>query len=594
MSVWRWYRARRWWLQLVIGLIVVPLAAVLGYVAVRSFQYASSDKDAGAYVPSTANVVVRSRDLETHLERIRESTAWRVVERKILKDPVVRREINGLLKENGAPTLDDLEDERKPFAKNLPRGLHAVGAEVVAALQVREAVATAPYCAIVRLRWLHFLATPFAHFVLPVDVVGGEPCLVIRDGRQEIRVAFTGALAIVSNSKPLLEEALKRKGREEESGRPIEARVTFEGSPGLLKIRQSIQDLGAFPYVKWPTVRGVSVTADVADATLKVDALFDRAEALHAAAPPVAIRAWAPLATSGVLLTNTGGADLIGWVRALIGKPGPNDFVARTGQEALQALDDGGLSSTFLPQLQDGMAVLTGVEEREGRAYTAFALVLPTRDPKAAVEAMNGMVRKIAGSFGDTKYFSAEQVGEVLVNSWTWPGSLQINDLLSPTYAAVKDVFVMGNNVAFTKAIIRTVEQGGGFEETSAWRKLRSGLKEQGFAADPPLAGGFLFPPLFRESMDGSLTHAAKQIVYLNMNGPALRNEVIADLRRSGRQPSEEEIGRAFNEAIDRKIQEKEAELRRLVRPLDSLRWMAFEASPSPKGIVFRLAVEFR
>jgi hypothetical protein len=594
MNPWRWVRARKWWLQLLIALIVVPVALLLLYVAGRSLQYATAERDAGAYVPSTANVVLRARDLESHIHRIQESTAWRVLERKILKDPVLRREINGLLQSNGAPTLDDLDDERKPFARNLPRGIHAVGSDLVAALQVRASLAQAPFCAIVRLRWLHYLAAPFGRLVLPTESVGGETCLVIRQERMEIRVAFAGGLAIVSNDKALLEQALRRKGREEDGGRPLEARVVFEGSPGLLQIRKSIQDSGAFPYVKWDTARGLTASGDLRDSSLLFDATFDQAEPLHSSAPPLAIRSWAPTATSGWLVSNTGAGDLIAWLRGLIGTPGAKDFVGQTAQQALQALDEGGLSSTFLPQLQDGMTVVTGVEEREGRAYTTFTLILPSKDPKAAVEAMNGLVRKIAGPMSESALFETIQVGDVTGYSWRWPNSLQINDLLRPTYAAVKDMFVLGNNRAFTEAVIRAAEQGDGFEQTSIFRKLKSGLKEQGFPVEPSLAGGFLYPPLVRESLDGILHQAAKQMVYAVLNGPMLRAEVEAELRRQGRPVTDAEVTPAFNEAVERKIQEQEAELRRVLRPMDAVKWVAFEASTVPQGIKFRLALEFR
>src|SRR5439155_17665780 len=128
---------------------------------------------------------------------------------------------------------------------------------------------------------------------------------------QEIYVAFAGALAIASNDKKLLEQALRRKGREEEGGRPLEARMVFEGSPGLLRIRKSIQDSGAFPYVRWETARGLTASLDLRDAALLVDATFDRAEPLHVTPPPHSVRSWAPVSTSGVLVSNTGGGDLI-------------------------------------------------------------------------------------------------------------------------------------------------------------------------------------------------------------------------------------------------------------------------------------------
>ena len=124
--------------------------------------------------------------------------------------------------------------------------------------------------------------------------------------------------------------------------------MVFDGSPGLLKIRKALQDSGLFPYVQWPSVHGVAVTADLRDAAFVLDATFDRAEPLHATAPPLAIRSWAPVDSSGVLITNTGGQDLIGWVRSLTA-PGSKDVLAENLQGALQALDEGGLSSKVCP-----------------------------------------------------------------------------------------------------------------------------------------------------------------------------------------------------------------------------------------------------
>jgi hypothetical protein len=591
MNPWRWLRARRWWVQLLIGLLVVPVSLILVYVAGRSLQYAAAERDAGAYVPSSANVVVRARDLETHVQRIQESAAWRVIRRKILKDPVLRREINGLLQSNGAPTLDDLEDERKPFSRNLPRGLHAVGSDLVASLEVRASLAQAPFCAIVRLRWLHYLAAPFGRLALPTESIGGETCLLIRQERMEIHVAFAGGLAIVSNDKALMEQALRRKGRGEDGGRPLEARVVFEGSPGLLQIRRELQDSGMFPYVSWDTARGLTVSADLRDASLLVDATFDRAEPLHSSAPPLEIRSWAPTATSGWLVSNTGGVDLIAWLRAMI-IPGSRDSVGQNIQDALQALDDGGLSSNFLPLLQDGMAVVTGVEERGGQAVPALTLILPARDPQAAVEALNRLVRKIAGDWGDSKYFTSETLGPTSVFSWSWPHMVKIADLANPTYAALKDSVVIGSNKAFTLEVIRTAGEGDGFEQTSRFRALRSRLKELELSTEPSLAGGLLYPPQIRDSLNGSLVHVAK--LTTPVNGAALRAEVEAELRRQGRPLTDAEIGPAYNAAFDRKIDEQEAALRRALSPMDAVKWAAFEASSVPQGIKFRLAIEFR
>jgi len=592
MNPWKWFRARKWWLQLILGLVLVPLAIAILYVAARSLQYASAERDAGAYVPATANVVVRARNLEGHLRRIRESSAWRVLQRKLLKDPVLRKEINDLLQESGAPTLDDLEDERKPFARHQETVLHAIGSDVIATLRVKEALPSAPFCAIVRLRWLHYLAAPFARFVLPTEKIGGETCLVVRQGNQEIRVAFAGSLAIAGSDKYLLEDALKRKGREEESARPVEGRMVFEGSPGLQRIRKSIQDSGLFPYVKWPTARAVAVTADLRDDVMVVDGAIDKAEPLHPTAPPLVIRSWAPVETSGIMITNTGGQDLIAWVRSLI-VAGSKEMLSQSLQDALQTLDEGGLSSKVLPLLQDGMAVMTGVSEQDGRVLPTLTLVLPSSDPTAAVNALNELVKKIAGSWGESKYFTSDPVGESVLYAWSWPPGFQIAALLNPSYSAVKGMVVIGSNKTFTMQVIRTMEQADGLEQTSTFRKLRSRLRELGLSIDPSLAGGVLSPPQLRDALNGSLIHVAK-LTMPPINGAALRAEVIKDLSRGGPPPPEDQISRAFNEAVERRIQEREAELRRFLTPLDAIRFAAYDAQAGPKGITVKFAVEFR
>ncbi|HZE99315.1 MAG TPA: hypothetical protein VE981_20090, partial [Planctomycetota bacterium] len=467
MNPWRWVRSRRWWVQLLLAGGVLPIVLVTLYVAGRSIQYAAAERDGGVYVPSTANVVLRARGLEAQLRRLRDSTAWHAFERRILRDPVLRRQINGLLQANGAPTLDDLDDSRKPFAKNQERLIDAIGDDLIGALQVRDSLPKASWCGIVRLRWLHYLAAPFARLALRSEELDGETCLVIRDGGQEIRIVIIGSLAIAANDKALLSQALRRQGREEASDRPIVARAVFENSPALFEVRKAVRDSGVMPFVDWSTARGLKLSADVQDATASLDLLLDKAEPLHSTPPPLELRGWAPLNTSGLLLTNTGGADLMRWLSDLVLSAGPRDFTAQTIQQALKALEDGGLYSHLLPQLNDGMAFVTGLEEREGRSYTAFALLLPSKDPEAAVEALNRMVRKIAGAWGDSKYFTSIPVGDVVLNSWSWPEGLQINDLLSPTYGAVKGMIVLGNNAAFTEAVVKTAAQGGGFEETS-------------------------------------------------------------------------------------------------------------------------------
>ncbi len=85
----------------------------------------------------------------------------------------------------------------------------------------------------------------------------------------------------------------------------------------------------------------------------------------------------------------------------------------------------------------------------------------------------------------------------------------------------------------------------------------------------------------------------AKQLVYGSLNAAAVRTEVEAELRRRGA-PTEAEIVKAFNEAIDRKVEEQEAALKRNLEPLSAIRWAAFEARTMERGIRIRAALEVR
>jgi len=51
---------------------------------------------------------------------------------------------------------------------------------------------------------------------------------------------------------------------------------------------------------------------------------------------------------------------------------------------------------------------------------------------------------------------------------------------------------------------------------------------------------------------------------------------------------------KAYNEAIDRKIDEQESALRRNLEPLNTIRWAAFEAEGGERGIRLRAALELR
>ena len=229
MRLWGRFRSLRWYWQIPLGAAALLSTVLLLHIGVRSVQFAMAETDPSLYVPADSNVVVRLRDFEGHADRIGGTVAWRVIERKILRDPGARKVLNSLLKGAGAPTLDDLEDQRKSTTRILPWVLEALGKDALAAAQVKDVPAQAKICGIQRLRWWHYLLTPCAGWVLSSESVGGETFLKRRQGKQEFYIAFRGALALVSPDREFLLQALRRRGGASPGRAPFEARVVFDG-----------------------------------------------------------------------------------------------------------------------------------------------------------------------------------------------------------------------------------------------------------------------------------------------------------------------------------------------------------------------------
>jgi hypothetical protein len=598
MRLWRWYRARRRRWQVLIALLGLPLAAAALYVSARSLQYLGAERDAGLYIPSGANLVVRARRFESQWERIRATVAWRAIERRILRDRATRRTINAALKDARLPTLDDLEDERKAGALSPERLRWILGYDTVAAARVGATWNDVKACAVVRLPWSVYLVSPLARWVYPAEAVGGHAALRVRRGKVDLFVHFAGSLALVSNDRALLEQALRRQGTAEGGTRPVEIRAKFDNSPALLDLRRAFQTSGLFPHVRFETARAVEVTGDLSEAALMLDALIEGAQPARVDPAPHAFLRGVPAHASGVLVTQAGVHELYQWLRSLV-RPGASDLASKNAQQALDTLDGvGKFSSTFLPLVDSGMALVTGGEAGEGRVYPAVAMVFPTRHAPEAVEAMDALVKKIAGKTGEgdkTFGFRTEPVEDTVMHWWKWPGGLQISDFATPCYAALKDAFILGNNERFTEAVIRAFSTGAGsLPEQSHYRALVREMRKRGIAPDPDLAGGFVALPALRASLDGLLPHAARFMVDSTVDRVALRAEVDEEFRRLGTPTSPGDVVRRFNEIIDAKARDQEDLLRANLVVLESMKWCAFESRRTEKGISFRWALEFR
>ncbi|HXG62289.1 MAG TPA: hypothetical protein VNO22_12980 [Planctomycetota bacterium] len=586
MSLWAWYRARRWGWKIGIAVAALPLGAALLYGVGRTVQYWGAEGDPALYVPREANVVFRARDLEAQLERMEGTVAWRAIRRRLLRHPAIRGAINETLRQAGLPTLDDLEDRRQGTAEGLRRLLWIAGRDAVGALKMGTPGRAPEGLGVVRLPWTLYLAAPFASWVLPSEEEGGRKLLKVRQGRGAIYVAFAGRLALASTDKAFLVRALARAGTPREAGAPLELTVEFDGSPALESLRRE------FGWVEGVLgaegTRALTVSADLREEALVVEGTLAGARPVGGEPAPHARAAWAPAGGSGVLAHRAGLSDLHAGLKGLGGS-------AKNLRQAFETLDEvGKFASTVLPLLEPGMTVVTG-GVGDTRVFPAVALICPSREPRRAVEALDGVIRRIGGKFIEQRPLQEHVVGDVAIHSWAPPGALPADEILQPCYAAVRDAFVLGNNLAFTEAVVRVaLGEAGSLTEQAHFRALRRELGRHGFVVEPDGAGGVFLAGPIRESLDGLLGPAAQFLVDARLPGPVLRQEIETELREQGRALPPPEVDQLFYERQRQKYREEEEALRARLGFLDAFKWFAFESRSGPRGMSFRAAAAFR
>ncbi len=581
MSLWHWVRSRRWWWQLAIASVALPLGLSLVYVAGRSLQYVVADKDAGLFAPASVHATLRLRDLEGQLDRLEASFAWRTIDRRILRDAAVRPRLNAALKDAGLPTLDDLSDPRKSGQYSRDNLLRAAGRDLVAGVAAPDAWKGMKFCAATRLRWSDYLLTPFAPLVLQDD--GG----LRRSGK--LWIAFSGAIAIVGNDRALVDEARRGRGRPPEGTRPAEAVVRFDGSRPLQALREELRQRGLLPHVNVETAKALRFSVDLDGSVARFDAVLEGVvPAYPGQSPPNAFLERAPAATTGVFSTSGSLRDIYARVKP----QAPASKVSNVAQ-AIEQLERGGMSERLLPLLDPGVAVITGTQENEGKLFPCVALLLKASDPEKVSEALYDLVMKIGGPQAK-KNHDASPVGDTRLHSVTWPGALgEVNDFFLPCWAVVEGGLLFGNNRGFAEAVIAAGSGGDLWKDRRTSKRLRLRMKELGFAAEPGMAGGVLLPPQLKESLDGVIQWFSR-VAALPEGDTALRQELEREWAQQGRSalpgPEKDAI---FHETRKARIQEFEAELRRGLRGLDPLRWAAFESAPVPGGVSLKLAIGF-
>ncbi|MFN3486113.1 MAG: hypothetical protein ACK44W_11610, partial [Planctomycetota bacterium] len=477
-------------------------------------------------------------------------------------------------------------DRRRGAAEELERLLWVAGRDAIGALKVGAPGRSPEALGVVRLPWTLYVAAPFASWVLPSEQEGENKLLKVRHGQGTLYVAFAGRLALASTDKGFLARALARSGTPTKEGGPLELTVKFGGAPALESLRK---EFGWMEGLLGSQGAGaVSISVDLREDALVVEGTLAGARPISEGSAPHGRTAWAPAGSSGVLAHRAGLADLHRGLKALAGS-------VTSLRQAFETLDDvGRFGDTVLPLLESGLTVVTG-GVGDTQVFPAVVLICASREPHRGVEALDEVIRRIAGKFIEQRPLREQRVGDVAIHYWAPPGALPVDEVLHPCYAAVGDAFVLGNNLAFTEAVVRTaLGEGGSLTEQAHFRAFRREFGRLGFTSDPDLVGGLFLAGPLRESLDGLIGPAAQFLVDARLPGPVLRQEIEAELREQGRSLPPAEVDRLFYERQRQKYREEEEELRAQLGFLDALKGFALESRGGLGEVAFRAAVAFR
>ena len=188
-GAWDWFTGLRWWWK---TLLVAPvaLAAFVGlYVFARGVQYSSVTGSAAAYLPASADLSLGVFDLEGEWARLQDSSFWKKIDKKVLKDRTTRALLNERLKEADLPTVDQWKDDRwladNPFFTE-EMILRGAGRDVMAALRVGASFQKARMVAATKVTFGDYLLLPFAGLAGSFIGAGSESIPENRAGKRDV------------------------------------------------------------------------------------------------------------------------------------------------------------------------------------------------------------------------------------------------------------------------------------------------------------------------------------------------------------------------------------------------------------------------
>ncbi len=610
--IWSWYRARRWWAKALIGAPVVLAAAVLLFIVVRFGMYqATSRTSAGEFTPSSAQVVLRCTGGAGQWERFQKSDAGKAILTKALRDTSIRGPINDALKANKLPTLNDLDDRRwhdkngGTFREASILGF--VGRDLMVAQRMADRPDQTRFCAATKIGFWHYCLTPFAGIVPGLDRIdiAGTKCLKI-DGKF---IAFVGPIAVISDDTALMAEALARKGSREAPPKAVRITVTFERSAQLNEWKKTARGMpfGLASVVVDPQpMTKLVIDVDVQGGEIVMEAT---ASGVKPSSTDVAVTEqvrWTPAGGAGSVAINVSGAPFWQWLETASAAPPPNPSqMQKHGTElmrdAMRQLMQLKFPADVLPKVNGPLTILTGsVAGSENRAFAVLALVFKSDDPRGAMDALSRIcTQALADASNQVQWVRSTESGFDAGHVRFVVDSFSFSDYKCPCVAIVNDTIVFANNFEFLRQVLATAAGDSPSLITEALftggqrRMAALGLKK--IFGEGMVASGFMSGPVLRDGLEGYFPIWAATEVDTSENMRRFRAEIVTENQKAGRTMSPDEVTDATIDRMKVRKEEAETAMRTASKPLDYIRYAAFEVERAGEdGVRVRGAISIR
>jgi hypothetical protein len=592
-----WYRARGRVVKILLATGAGFFAVAALYLAARTAQYAGASRtSAGLFVPEGAETVVRVHDLAGKWAGVQKTELWRSFTRRLQKDAAIRKSLNSVLKEAGAPTLDQLEDhrwlDRNPMMSEASI-LRFAGRDVVFSAVGDK------YCVATRVGLGDFLLLPALQFfpgVAGAKRVEAAGARVLKRGAWF--VAVQGAILVASNDETLLASALRARGTPEKPASLVHA--SFKPEPLIPTLKGF--PLGAlFAVANLEECRGFELDVEVSGHDLVVRMKGEGLKPLRPETAAVDTAGMIPATGIGACVTNVEAAPYWEWLKAVTSRrqrsaAEATRFVQDLVGQSVDVLQANRFDADVLPRLDGPVGVLFGASEGDdGRTYAAVALHLRTSQPREVFEALH---RVVQGAMPKQYAPTDSEAGGVSFRSYRVTGEdpMKVNNYLTVSYGLTGDSVILSNNRAFLEDILQCrVQQERPMAAELHYRNAMIRLRDLGMTgvmAPGAASSLFLYGPVIRQGFEGYYRVIASALVDNTRTRPRLRQELEANAAREGQSLQGQDIGKLFVEFVEEKITAKETELRGKARILDYLKWVAFQAQQSGNGMTFTLAIE--